>query len=100
MKGLSGCLITLFLGLIVGPIWAGYVLSVLWGWFLVPLHLPAVTVAEAIGISLTIGMLTSKIPEPQQEEEDNREKTIRVLSYAVLYPSLVLFCGSIVHAFM
>lgn len=39
-------------------IWRGYVLSVLWGWFAVPLGAPAVSIPIAIGCAILIGLFT------------------------------------------
>lgn len=39
-------------------IWAGYVLSDLWQWFIVPVfHLPPMSAAEAAGVMMISGML-------------------------------------------
>lgn len=41
-------------------IWGGYVLTCLWGWFVVPTFaLPPLTLAQAIGVSLIVGYLTN-----------------------------------------
>lgn len=41
----------------------GFTLSVLWGWFAVPiLHLPPLTLAQAIGVMLVAGYLTHQMP--------------------------------------
>lgn len=43
----------------VYAIWQGWVLSILWGWFAVPIfHLPRISVSAAIGIALIFGVLT------------------------------------------
>ncbi len=56
-------------GLLVGPItvvlvgvysaWEGWVLSVLWRWFAVPVfHLPPITISVGVGLALIAGLLT------------------------------------------
>ena len=43
------------LALTWGAAWSGFTLSVLWGWFMVPLFgLPALTVAQAFGVALVV----------------------------------------------
>jgi len=52
--------IILLVGVIaVSSIWSGYVFSILWAWFIVPLFgLPALSVAAAIGVTLVVRFLT------------------------------------------
>lgn len=38
-------------------IWTGFVLSIMWGWFAVPLGLPAISIPMAIGLALTGKMM-------------------------------------------
>ena len=45
--------------MVVSCLLRGWVLSILWRWFMVPtLGLPALSVPQAIGIALVVGMLT------------------------------------------
>ena len=89
---------------VLGPLWSGYVLSVLWGWFLVPaFHLPQISIALAIGISLVVNMLTAKSSSESVESGKDKglsESFIRALAFACLYPLLALGIGAIVHAFV
>jgi hypothetical protein len=86
---------------IVGPIWSGYVLSVLWSWFVVPsLHAPAISVAVAIGFALVVRFLA-----PTSSSESDDDKTFAghvgtVLGYSLLYPAVALGFGAVVHMFM
>lgn len=46
---------------IVGIIWGGYVFSVLWAWFIVAVFAaPALTVAQAISMTLLLRFTTAK----------------------------------------
>ena len=50
-----------FLGLlsmVIVSMFGGLVLSLLWGWFFVPLGLPQIGIGLALGISLTLSYLT------------------------------------------
>ncbi len=53
-------------------IWQGYVLSILWGWFFVPLGLPTISIAHAIGIALVVGVLRGMPPESKSENTFSR----------------------------
>lgn len=47
-------------GILVGNVlWDGYVLMVLWGWFMVPVfHLPALLLTQAIGLACVTNLAT------------------------------------------
>ena len=45
--------------LIVGSMWKGYVLTILWAWFVVPtFSLPELAIAPAIGLAMVVSYLT------------------------------------------
>ncbi len=50
-------IIVFFLTLPFTFLWRGYVLTILWGWFLVPLGVMALTIPMALGISTMISFL-------------------------------------------
>lgn len=78
----------------------GYVLSTLWGWFMVPLGLHPIGVALAIGVSLVIGLFTHQTHPTDYKKEDRRPATtIGELIGQILSPFFVLFVGYIVHRF-
>lgn len=81
--------------LFVNAIVRGFVLSILWGWFLVPLGVPAVGVAGAIGVALVIGMLTEHLKNQDSTEDVGVQITVSLLS-----PFFILLLGYIVHSFM
>lgn len=88
--------------LVVSSIFNGYVLSVLWGWFIIPVfNLPELTVVPAIGIAMVVSYLTYQYNE--SDESDDKifgEKIGKLIVMAILRPLLVLFFGWIVHLFM
>ena len=56
-----GLLVLAVVAIVVGAVMNGYVLSVLWGWFVVPVFsVPPLSIATAIGLSLAIGMLVKQ----------------------------------------
>lgn len=81
--------------------WGGFVLSVLWSWFLVPLGLPAITWLQASGL-LLIGQLLSGnygINEPDCDGNDGCNYIAGVVQY-FSYPLIFLCIGFSAQAFM
>ena len=77
----------------------GYVLSILWVWFVVPLGLPVISVAHSIGLAMVTGWLTYQYTN--KKEEDNIKALIS--EFAILFivrPLAVLGVGYIVKQFM
>jgi len=62
------CLIVIFVVPIVAMILNGYILSIMWGWFIVPVfEVKELSIAYAIGISITVAMLTHKPTDFQRK---------------------------------
>lgn len=57
--------------IVVAIVLRAWVLTVLWGWFLVPLGIPEVSIPTAIGIALILGLFTQHLAK-----EENKEKNI------------------------
>lgn len=102
----SSCLI-LFLFVITvagGFIMNGWVLSVLWGWFVVPLfNIAPLTIPYAIGISTIFAMFVSKnktMKDDKKYGSDDLPKIIESIAYVFLTPLIVLFIGYIVTLFL
>ena len=74
----------------------GVVLKDLWGWFIVPLGVPQLSVIHAIGVSLVVRLMTYDIPKGDDEMSD----TIARIISALLYLLAVWGIGAIVHHFM
>jgi hypothetical protein len=53
-------------GVLIG-IWNGFVLSIMWGWFVVPLGLPTITVPNAIGLALIVDLV-----RPYRKPDDHK----------------------------
>lgn len=58
--------IALVVLLAIQQAWA---ISVLWGWFIVPLGLPAIGIAAAIGVSVTVSALRGRRGRPKDDEK-------------------------------
>jgi hypothetical protein len=75
----------------------GLVLAILWGWFVQPLGVRSVNVAEAIGLATIIGFLTLR-----EEEEDKKrlpfwQKFSSALVLSVSSSAMYLLVGWIAH---
>jgi hypothetical protein len=76
----------------------GFVLSQLWLWFLVPLGVPVVGIAQAIGISLLVSMLTVS-SHKSSDDDDFWTGAIGNLLKSLLMSLLAWGMGAIVHSF-
>lgn len=70
----------------------GFVLSVLWGWFVVPLGAPEIGVASALGLAITVGLFQIY----RAREESEKEKRITGAALFVS-PLMSLLIGWIVQ---
>jgi hypothetical protein len=86
------------LGLIaVGAIWNGYVLTILWGWFIAPTFgLPALSLATAIGLALVVSYLTHQYLPKCAEEGDTWDKLGRAFWHMLMRPAFSLLIGWVV----
>ena len=91
------------LGLTLSAIWRGYVLMMLWAWFVVPtFNLSDLVLTQAMGLALLVSFLTYQMDADKKPEEDVAftERVIRTLVNAALAPLLALVIGWCVHQFM
>ncbi len=77
-------------------IYNGWALAILWGWFLVPLGAPKITIPLAIGVSLIYSFFTSDLKKESFEDDDWVISVVK----AIGFPLLFLAFGSIVHSFV
>lgn len=78
-------------------IWNGYVLSILWGWFVVPfLKLPALSVPEAIGLVFVGHMLAGG----RASRKTEKGKFFEELVTSLLAPLLALGVAWVVKGFL
>lgn len=93
-----GAIAMIFGVMALGVIINGYVLSILWVWFLVPLGLPILSVAHAIGVAMVTSWLTYQYRPSTQEDKD---KALEGLAIALIVrPLSALGIGYIVKQFM
>jgi protein-S-isoprenylcysteine O-methyltransferase Ste14 len=86
------CLAALSAGAIF---YGAFVAWVLWGWFVVPLGVPPISIAWVLGLSALVYMLTPTPPPPPKSQSS-------WLPFAKLYgePTILLACGWIAKQFM
>lgn len=88
----------ILLGLLVLPItsiFTGFTLSILWGWFVVPLGVMALSIPQSLGISITIAFLTH-----QPHKSDDEVGFWATIAQGVIKCVLFLALGWIYHCFM
>ncbi len=89
----------IIIGLILSPVLTiihGLLLKLFWGWFVVPLGVPAIGVAHALGISLVVSMLTH-----QRINNNDNDSSIRQEIFVSIATAIILLVfGATFHAFM
>jgi len=97
--------LAVFISMAVWQVFNGVILSIMWGWFIVPVfHLPQLSIAQAIGISLIVSILANQAGDNNKEK--NKEKNSQsssdwlLLIIPLLQRLIPLFVGYIVHLFM
>ena len=97
--GKLGCALAALLMIIPSAIWHGWVLSIVWGWFIVPLFgLPSLSIAYAVGLVLVAGMFRGE--SKTDEDDDVVYRIAKSLGNAFLGPLLVLGLAWIVVQFL
>lgn len=85
-----------FVLMVVCGILEGWVFSVMWGWFIVPVFgAPALRIPHAIGLALVVGMLTHRV-----RKEQNQPDTVEILAYGLVMPFVYLGIGWVVKLFV
>ena len=79
---------------------SGWALSILWGWFVVPVFgLPALTIAQAVGVSYVVSFLTRRTAQPNKGEKEHSD-VVWGVSVLFIAPLLTLGIGWIIHLFV
>ena len=88
--------------LVISAVITGFVLSVLWRWFIIPIFsLPPLSIPQATGIAIIVEFLTTY--QDQRQGEDDKgltEKIIKSLFYAICYPMIILGLGWVIQLFL
>ena len=88
--------------LALSAIWRGFVLSILWDWFMVPYFaLPPLSLALAIGIGLVVTFMTNQRTGLEAEKPmEGNEKLVKLVTHMVVFPGSALLIGWIVTMFL
>ncbi len=100
-KTIMGCLAMISIAALV-PLtvaWNGFVISIFWGWFIVPLGLPQISIPHCIGISVIATMLTAPA-QREKTESSSILNSLRPLGDALAKSLVLLLEAWIVHKFM
>ena len=88
-----GCVFTLAIGIPTGA-WAS---TLLWGWFVVPLGAPAISMAHAYGLHLAARALLGYPPRNSVDTRNRFEQLVDMIAYGVAVPLVFLGMGAAVH---
>jgi len=96
--GVIGLVVLGIVGYVVGAVlWAGFVVSVLWGWFAVPiLSLPVITIGQAIALRLLYGAFVGIPLDTKKFDEAPWIPLVKVF----IAPAVALLVGWIVTLFL
>ena len=78
----------------------GVVVVVLWGWFAVPLGLPTIGVAHAVGISALVALVVAAPVPKSAEDDDEWEEIYRLVRISLYRAFLALAVGYGAHLAM
>lgn len=70
----------------------GWVVSILWGWFVAPLGLAEITIAQGAGMSLLLAVCTHQFSNLENKQVP------KLLLDAFMRPSLALLAGWAIYA--
>lgn len=86
---------------IVGAILQGWVLSILWRWFVVSTFgLPPIETVQAIGLSMTLSFLIKSSVDVKREDESTESWATRMMGLYIVGPFVALGLGYIVTLFL
>ena len=78
----------------------GWVISIMWGWFVVPVfHLPVLGVLQAMGLALVVGVI---MPGYSSAKNENKSLLTLVGEFIAIAfgPLVALFIGWLIKSFM
>lgn len=98
----DGALAKIILLVLMVPITAllnAWVLTLLWGWFLVPFGLPSIGVAHAYGLSVLVTFLNYNAKRSYLDSQEDMDWFV-FLVLSVVAPLLALLLGWVAQGFM
>jgi len=71
--------------------WSAYVLMRLWGWFIIPVGMPAITLWQSAGVNLTASFLVLQLAKKDASETDYLFHALKVW----IAPAMALGLGAL-----
>ena len=95
-----GYTFTVLIYVVFGALWRGYVLFVIWAWFIVPTFgAPTLSIPAAIGVSLIVAYL-ARDGRPEEKGKKFSDELANGFVLAALAPLIALSLGAVVRMFM
>lgn len=89
---------------IISIFWGGFVASVLWGWFIVPLGVAPIGVLHASGIAIVVsaflGSRGLRADHHAAENTSGHDRIGEAIVWTILWPLVVLFFGWLIRLMM
>lgn len=92
--------ILILIWVVLGTVLNGIVLEILWEWFVVPLDMPPISVAHAIGLSLVTRFATYVDDSKVKDERDFKEMLYESVPRHIGLMGLFMLVGVIAKGFM
>lgn len=94
--GCLGMFLASILMMVIGTLMNGWALSILWKWFVIPIFgLPALSIIQAIGISMTVGLLISR-----SSADNSKKEWTEIVGGYIAYPVLAVGIGWIISGLL
>jgi hypothetical protein len=86
----------------IASLWSGYVLSVLWAWFVASQFIgaPSLSIPAAIGLAITVRYLTINHRTDPNDKRPAAEKITEGVVTSFVNPAFALLFGYVVHLFL
>lgn len=97
-----GYVVVSITAVVLGVIFSGYALSILWSWFVSPTFgIVALNIPEAIGVALVVSFLAKEYPEEDKTNKKSFGEIMgRLFMTAIFRPAFALFTGWVITLFM
>lgn len=96
-----GSLLGIPAAIAISTILNGWVLSILWDWFIVSTFgLPILTIGQSIGVSMVVSFMTYQYIETPKSDSTALEAVGKAIMLLLIRPFLTLFFAWIVHQFV
>ena len=101
MTKFIGATVLVVTGIVTTAIWRGYVLSIMWGWFITATFgIRTLSIPAAIGVSYIFSFMCPTTNCKEDDEDSLKIKVIKAFARAFFVPALFLLCGYIVKQWM